>query len=166
MSTCLSHDSEPDALDCGSVAGGIACPQQGLERPGPEPPRADPGAEAPLVSPRGPRLGEATDRPVAMLALALDRERDGRGLRQLVPEGALVPDWARREPEPGDHGGCCIRRWRRGRRRGDQAMAWLRASIGERPAGLGDELPVIARRVKRELEDPERVVLRHLAVRG
>ena len=97
------------------------------ERPGPQPPRTDPGAEAPLVRPRGASCVNSADGPVAALGLALDRERDVGRLRELVAEDAFPPDRAGAEPQPRDHG----RRARPGRparerRGGDQAMAGLR----------------------------------------
>src|SRR5512133_3725868 len=98
MSTRPPHDPEADRLGRGAVAGGIDRPKPGLERPGPEPPRPDLGAEPPLVRTRGPQLDEFADRPVATPGLALDRELDLRRLRQLVPEEAPIPDRAGSEP--------------------------------------------------------------------
>ena len=43
-------------------------------------------------------------------------------------------------------------------------MAGARAGVGERPAGLGDEAPVVARRLQRQLEHPEGVAVGDLAV--
>src|SRR5688572_94451 len=45
-----------------------------------------------------------------------------------------------------------------------RSVARSAAGVGERGAGFGDELPVVAGRMKRELEDAERVVVYHLAV--
>src|ERR671916_339195 len=55
--------------------------------------------------------------------------------------------------------------WRRRgrRRRSALAMAGPGARIGEGPAGDRDELPVVARWMEGQLEDPEGVVLRDLA---
>src|SRR5215217_4510162 len=110
MSTCRPHDSEADALEPGAVAGGIARPQQSLERPRPQSPSPNPGAEAPLVPASGTELGEFSHRSIAALALAFDRKSDGRGLGELVPEGTPAPDRARGEPELRDHGSCPVGR--------------------------------------------------------
>src|SRR5215208_2533620 len=147
MSTPPARDSEANPLGDGSVAGTIDSPQLGLKRPRSEPPRPDLGAEPPPIRARRAELDEVSDRPVATLGLALDREFDLCRLRQPVAEDALARDRPGRE-----------------RRSGDRAMARLGPTIAERPPRLGDELPVIARRVKCELEDSERVVLCHLAV--
>ena len=58
VNVALRHHPEADALGGGAVAGRVARPQQRLERPRPQPPRADPGAEAPLVRARSARLRE------------------------------------------------------------------------------------------------------------
>ena len=48
---------------------------------------------------------------------------------------------------------------------GDRAVARLRAGIGERLSRHRHELPVVARRMERQLEDAEGVAVPDLAVR-